>query len=146
MAGLMHVDIVDAESRVFAGEAEFLIINAFDGEIGIFPNHIPLISKLKPGVLRIKAPNQDNQKVFALSGGFIEVCDNNVLVMADIVERTDELDEQKLIEQKNLALNRLKHADTSSSTYEVAKAQAALEIAIAQLRALEYIKKRGKNF
>lgn len=144
MAGIMHVDIVDSESRIFAGEAEFLVVNAFDGELGIFPHHIAMVSKLKPGVLRIKLPNSDEQKIFALSGGFLEVYDNNVIVMADIVERTDELDEQKLLEQRDYALNRIKQADLSSSTVEVARAQAALEIAIAQLKAVEYIKKRGK--
>jgi F-type H+-transporting ATPase subunit epsilon len=137
---IMNVDLVDSESRIYAGEAEYLVISAFDGEIGIYPHHIPLISKLRPGLLRIKVPGDEEQKIFAISGGFLEVCDNSVIMMIDRLERTDELDEQRLIEQKNLALERVKHTG-SSSTSDVAKAMASLEIAIAQLKALEYIRK-----
>lgn len=142
MSGIMHVDLVDSESRIFAGDAEFLVVSAFDGEIGIFPHHIPLITKLKPGVLRIKIPNEQEQKVFAISGGFLEVCDNNVTIMADILERTEELDESRLLEQHQDALNKIKHTE-ASSTFEVAKAQASLEMAIAQLKALKYIKTKA---
>ncbi|MBY0380022.1 MAG: F0F1 ATP synthase subunit epsilon [Burkholderiales bacterium] len=141
MASIMNVDIVDSESRIFAGDTEYLVVSANDGEIGIYPHHVPLICKLKPGVLRIKLPGLDEQKVFAISGGFLEVCNNNVIVMADIVERTDELDEKRLIEQKNHAIEKLKHNE-ASSTYDVAKAQVALEIAIAQLKVLDYIRKK----
>lgn len=144
MANLMQVNFVDSESQIFTGEAEYLVVSAFDGEIGIFLHHTPLISKLVPGILRIKQPNKDEQLVFAISGGFIEVCDNRVIVLADIVERTEELDEKRLIEQKQDALQKLKHAD-STSTAEVAKAQAALEIAVAQLKAFDFLGKKIKH-
>ena len=144
MANLMQVNFVDSESQIFTGEAEYLVVSAFDGEIGIFPHHTPLISKLVPGILRIKQPNKDEQLVFAISGGFIEVCDNRVIVLADIVERTEELDEKRLIEQKQDALQKLKRAD-SISTAEVAKAQAALEIAVAQLKAFDFLGKKIKH-
>lgn len=144
MANLMQVNFVDSESQIFTGEAEYLVVSAFDGEIGIFPHHTPLISKLVPGILRIKQPNKDEQLVFAISGGFIEVCDNRVIVLADIVERTEELDEKRLIEQKQDALQKLKRAD-STSTAEVAKAQAALEIAVAQLKAFDFLGKKIKH-
>ena len=140
----MNVDIVDSESRIFTGDVEFLVVSAYDGEIGIFPHHVPLICQLKPGVLRIKLPNEDEQKVFAISGGFLEVSRNNVVVMADVVERTDELDEQRLLKQKEDAHNRLEKSGASSN-YEVAKSQVALEIAIAQLKALDYLKRKGSN-
>lgn len=144
MANLMQVNFVDSESQIFTGEAEYLVVSAFDGEIGIFLHHTPLISKLVPGILRIKQPNKDEQLVFAISGGFIEVCDNRVIVLADIVERTEELDEKRLIEQKQDALQKLKRAD-STSTAEVAKAQAALEIAVAQLKAFDFLGKKIKH-
>ncbi len=143
MANLMQVNFVDSESQIFTGDAEYLVVSAYDGEIGIFPHHMPLISKLVPGVLRIQLPNQETQLVFAISGGFIEVCDNRVIVLADTVERTDELDEKRLIEQKKDALQKLQRSD-STSTVEVAKAQAALEIAIAQLKALNFLNKKIK--
>lgn len=139
---VMSVDIVDSESRIYVGDAEYLVVSAFDGEIGIYPHHAPLISKLKSGLLRIKLPNEIDPKIFAISGGFIEVCDNNVIVMIDRLERTEELDESRLIEQKRIALEGIKHTETTN-TFDVAKAMASLEIAIAQLKALEYIKKRG---
>jgi len=144
MASIMNVDLVDSEGRIYAGEAEYLVISAFDGEIGIYPHHIPLISKLKPGVLRIQVPGETEQKIFAISGGFLEVCDNNVIVMIDRLERTDELDEARLVAQKQMALEKISHAE-SSNTIDVAKAMASLEIAVAQLKALDYIRKLGRN-
>ena len=143
MTNLMYVDFVDSESRIFAGEAEFIVVSGYDGEIGIYPNHTALISKLVPGVLRIKLPAQEEQLIFAISGGFLEVCNNTVIVLGDIVERTDELDEQRLLAQKTDALEKLKRAE-SSPTPDVAIAQASLEITIAQLKAFEFIRGRIK--
>ncbi len=137
---IMQVDIVDSEEEIFSGSIEYLIAPGSEGELGIYPNHAPLISKLKSGVLRLKAPDHETQLVFAISGGFLEIQGNHATVLADVVERTDELDAQRLIDQKTEALAKLKRAD-SSSTADVAHAQAALEIAIAQLKALDYIKK-----
>ena len=143
MTSLMHVDFVDSESRIFAGDVEYLVVSSYDGEIGIYPHHTPLISKLAPGILRIKEAGHDSQLIFAISGGFIEVCDKKVIVLADIVERTDELDEQRLLSQKADAIDKLKRA-ASSPTPDVAIAQASLEITIAQLKAFEFIKTRIK--
>lgn len=135
----MKVDVVDSEEQIFSGVAEFLVAPASEGEIGIYPNHIALITKLKPGVLRLQLPEQQFQQVFAISGGFLEVHSNHVTVLADIVERTEELDEARLIEQRNQAMAAVKKSDLT--TDEIAKAHASLEIAIAQLKAIEYIKK-----
>ncbi len=136
----IKVEVVDSEKQIFSGDVEYLVVPGSEGEIGIFPNHVPLISKLKPGVLRLQLPGEQKQAIFASSGGFVEIRRNQVIVLADIAVRTDELDEARLIEQKTSALDRIKHTDTSSAT-DVAKAQAALEIAIAQLKAVDYIKK-----
>jgi F-type H+-transporting ATPase subunit epsilon len=140
----MQVDLVDSEKQIFSGQVEYLVAPAYDGEIGIFPNHVPLIVKLKSGVLRLQVPGEEFQMVFAISGGFLEVKGNHVTVLADVVERTDELDEARLKEQMIAAQAREKHVD-SSMTADVAKAQAALEIAIAQLKALDYIKKQANR-
>ena len=139
-SNVMKVDIVDSEEQIFSGVAEFLVAPASEGEIGIYPNHIALISKLKPGVLRLQLPNEKFQLVFAISGGFMEVRTNHVTVLADVLERTEALDEAILIEQRNLAQSKVKNIDADNAK-ELAKAHAALEIAIAQLKAVDYIKK-----
>lgn len=144
MASLMLVDIVSSEEMIFSGKAEYIVAPALMGEIGIYPRHVPLISKLRSGVLRLQIPDQVEQLVLAISGGFLEVQDNHVTVLADVVERTTELDEIKLIEQKKQAEARIKHSGATISE-DVAKAYASLEIAIAQLKALEYIKKNSKR-
>ena len=137
---VMKVDVVDSEAQIFSGEAEFLVAPASEGEIGVYPNHIPLISRLKAGVLRLQVPNEQFQLVFAISGGFMEVRSNHVTVLADILDRAELLDEAKVVEQRNLAQSKVKNIDADNAK-ELAKAHAALEIAIAQLKAVDYIKK-----
>ncbi len=144
MAHIMRVDVVDSEKQIFSGEVEYLIAPASMGEVGVYPHHIPLISKLKSGVLRMQIPGETQQLILAISGGFLEVKDNHATVLADVIERTDALDEARLIEQRTAALAKIKHSG-STMTPDVAKAQAALEIAIAQLKALDYIKKHIKH-
>lgn len=145
MPNLIKVDLVDSEREIFSGEAEFIIAPAVEGELGIYPHHAPLISKLKPGVLRVKVPEQTEHLVFAISGGYIEIQNNHVSVLADIIERTDELDEARLLEQKAAAMAKIKHSDSTSLTYDVAMAEIALDLAIAQLKALDYLKKSSNK-
>lgn len=136
----MRVDLVSAEEQIFSGEAEFVVAPALDGEIGIFPHHVPLISKLKPGLFRVKLPHVELHLVFAISGGFIEVQGNCVTVLADIVERTDELDEAKLLEEKRLVEEKLKQtANAGDNDFKT------LEVIIAQLKAVEYINKYSRR-
>ncbi len=144
MASTMLVDVVSSEERIFSGKTEYIIAPALMGEMGVYPHHVPLISKLKSGVLRLQLPEQAEQLVLAISGGFLEVKDNHVTVLADVVERTAELDEAKCLEQKKQAEARLKHAEASIGE-DIASAYASLEIAIAQLKALDYIKKQSKR-
>ena len=141
----MRVDLVDSEQQIFSGDVEYLVANANDGEIGIYPHHIPLICKLKPGVLRLQIPGEKYQLIFAVSGGFLEVQGNHVTILADIVERTEALDEDRLIIKRDEALNKVQRTDSTTLSVDVAKAQAALEVAIAQLKALDYIKKHAKR-
>ena len=141
---MMLVDVVSSEERIFSGKAEYIVAPAIMGEMGVYPHHVPLISKLKSGVLRLQLPEQAEQLVLAISGGFLEVKDNRVTVLADVVERTAELDEAKCLEQKKQAEARLKRAEVSMGE-DVASAYASLEIAIAQLKALDYIKKQSKR-
>jgi F-type H+-transporting ATPase subunit epsilon len=143
MSNVMHLDLVDSESRVFEGEVEYVVATSIDGEIGIYPNHIGMIAVLIPGTLRVKLPNSDDQLVLALSGGYLEICNNKIVILADIVTRTDDLDEARLIEQKNNAIDKLSKSNVSS-TFDVAKAQASLEITIAQIKASQFLKNRKK--
>lgn len=145
MVKLMRVDLVDSEHQIYSGDVEHLVVTATDGELGIYPNHIPLICKLKPGVLRLQVPNEKYQLVFAVSGGFLEVQDNHATILADVVERTEKLDEHRLIAERDAAVAKIKHFGSSALTPDVAKAQAALEVAIAQLKALDYIKKHANR-
>ena len=144
MANLIRVDLVDSEHQIFSGDVEHLVVTASDGELGVYPHHVPIICKLKPGVLRLQIPNEKYQLIYAVSGGYLEVQDNHATILADTVERTEKLDEERLIAKHAEALAKVEQSD-SSLTYDVAKAQAALEVAIAQLKALDYIKKYAKR-
>jgi F-type H+-transporting ATPase subunit epsilon len=140
MTSVMQVEVVDSEKSIFSGEVEFLVASSISGEVGIYPHHAPLIIKLKPGVLRLKLVGKAQHLIFAVSGGFLEVQHNHLTVLADIIERTDELDEKRLQEQQKEAMAKLESAKSLSSL-EVARAQASLEVSIAQLKALEYLKR-----
>ena len=133
MSKTIKIDVVDSEKLIFSGDVEYFVAPGSEGELGVFPNHIPIIVKLKPGVLRLR--NIDSTElILAISGGFLEVSLNAAIVLADIIERTDQLDEAKLIEQKNLAVEKIKNQEDSY------KSDVSLEIAIAQLKSLEYIR------
>ena len=140
----MQVDLVSSEEQIFSGEAEFLVAPGSEGEIGIYPRHIPLISKLSPGVVRVKLPQKEMHLVYVISGGFLEVQGNKVTVLADVVERTDSLDQAKLLEEKRIAEERLKRSAASMDRDDV-KAYAALEMIIAQLKAVDYLHKQSRR-
>ncbi len=141
MSNVIHLDLVDSESRIFEGDVEYIIATSVNGEIGIYPNHIGLITILAPGSLRIKMVDKAQQLILALSGGYLEVYDNKIVILADIVRRTNELDEARLIEQKNEAMQKLSKSD-SSLTYDVAKVQASLDIAIAEIKTVQFLRNR----
>ncbi len=136
MVKLMRATLVDSEHQIFSGDVEHLVVTASGGELGVYPNHIPLICKLKPGVLRLQIPNEKYQQVYAVSGGYLEVQNNHATILADVVERTEKLDEERLVAEHDAAVARVKRCG-SSSNIDIAKAQVALEVAIAQLKTLE---------
>lgn len=144
MTQVMQINIVDSEKQIFSGAVEYFVAPSLEGEVGIYPNHASLLTKLKSGIVRLQLPNEESQAVFAISGGFLEILNNQAIILVDIAERTDSLDEARLIEQKELALAKLKQSGVIGST-DVAKAQASLEIAIAQLKAIEHIKKQARQ-
>jgi F-type H+-transporting ATPase subunit epsilon len=139
MAATMHVDIVSAEEAIYSGEAEFLAAPAQMGEVGIYPGHTPLITRIKPGALRMKIPNQAEEELVFVSGGLLEVQPEVVTILADTAVRGDDLDEAKALEAKKKAEDAMKDR---SDKMDFARAQAELAEAVAQLQAIQKLRKR----
>jgi F-type H+-transporting ATPase subunit epsilon len=133
MANTIHVDVVSAEALIFSGEAEFVALPGEAGELGIYPKHTPLITRIKPGAVRIKVVGQAEDEFVFVAGGILEVQPNAVTVLADTAIRGADLDEAKAAEAKKLAEEAMNSKD---SKIDYAKAQAELATAIAQLAAI----------
>ena len=139
MANTIHVDVVSAEEEIFAGEAEFVALPGEAGELGIYPQHTPLITRIRPGAVRIKVPGRDDEEFVFVAGGILEVQPNGVTVLADTAIRGHDLDEAKAAEAKKLAEEALNNRE---SEIDYAKAQAELAAAVAQLAAIEKLRKK----
>ena len=136
----MRVEVFSTEQMIFSGEAEFVVAPATEGEIGVYPQHVPLLTRIKPGVLRLKVPGSSEEVLVAVSGGMMEVQPSLITVLADTAIRGEDLDEARANEAKRAAEDSLKRATDDLST---AKAHAALAVAIAELKALDFLKKRA---
>ena len=136
----MHLDIVSAEEEIFSGNVKNIIAAAMMGEVGIYPKHTPMITPLKPGEVKI-ITEQDEEMLFFISGGVIEVQPEIVTVLADTAIRGEDLDEAIAEESKNRAEEAL--ADKSDNI-DAAKALAELAQAAAQLKMIETIRKKAK--
>ena len=137
---IMHLDIVSAEEEIFSGNVKNIIAAAMMGEVGIFPKHTPMITPLKSGEVKI-ITDQDEEKLFFISGGVLEVQPDIVTVLADTAIRGEDLDEAKAAEAKKRAEEAL--ADKSDNI-DAAKALAELAQAAAQLKMIEKIRKKSK--
>jgi len=140
MAMTIHLDVVSAESSIFSGLAEFVVAPALLGEVGIYPRHAPLISRMKPGALRVKLPDQSDELVIYISGGLLEVQPGIITVLADTAIRGADLDEGKALEAKKAAEEVMKD---KSAKIDYARAQAELAEAMAQLQTLEKLRKKS---
>ena len=140
MAMTMHVDIVSAEESIFSGTVEELYAPGEMGEVGIFPRHTQLVTRLKPGEVRVKREGQSEQEMYYVSGGILEVQPHVVTVLADTAVRAKDLDEAAALEAKKQAEEAL--ADKKSD-FDYAKAQTELAEAVAQLRTIQKIRKQG---
>ena len=140
MAMTVHVDIVSAEEQIFSGLAEFVSLPGEAGELGILPGHMPLMTRIKPGAVRVKRQNEAEEEVVFVAGGILEVQPGLVTVLADTAIRGKDLDEAKALEAKRLAEEALQNQSTE---LDYAKAQAELAEAIAQIAAIEKLRKRG---
>ena len=138
MAMTLHVDIVSAEAEIFSGTVTMVFAPAEMGEVGIAPRHAPLLTRLKPGEIRIQQADGAEQSFF-VSGGMLEVQPHVVTVLADTAIRAHDLDEAAAVAAKERAERLLadKHADI-----DYAKAQAELAQSIAQLRAIQKLRNK----
>lgn len=138
-APTMRVDVVSAEESIFSGEAEFVVLPGIVGELGIYPRHTPLFTQIRPGSVRMKLPNQEQEELVFVQGGFLEVQPHHVTVLADTAIRAKDLDEKAALEAKRAAEEAMVN---KNSAEEVAKAEAELSAAIAQLQAIRKLRNR----
>ncbi|MDO6387283.1 MULTISPECIES: F0F1 ATP synthase subunit epsilon [Uliginosibacterium] len=139
MAMTVHVDVVSAEEEIFSGLAEIVSLPGESGDLGILPGHAPLLTRIRPGTVRIKLPNKSEEEVIFVAGGMLEVQPNLVTVLADTAIRGKDLDEAKAMEAKKRA-EELMTARQGEVNY--AAAQAELAEAIAQLAAIDKFRHR----
>ena len=137
MAKTIHVDIVSAEQEIFSGEAEMVIAPGEAGELGIMPEHMPMLTRVKPGTLRIQKGGEE--EIIYVSGGMMEVQPDRVTVLADTSVRAHDLDEAKAMEAERLAKEALTNR---TAAMDSAKAQAELAEAVAQLAAIRKLRQR----
>ena len=134
----LHVDVVSAEEQIFSGEAKFVALPGESGELGILPQHTPLITRIKPGAVRIERPDGTEEFVF-VAGGILEVQPHRVTVLADTAIRGKDLDEAKAVEAKKQAEEALKNA---MSELDQAAIQNELLTLAAQVAALRKFRKK----
>lgn len=137
---VLHIDVVSAEESIFSGEAQFVILPGEAGELGIYPRHAPLITRIKPGIVRIKRVEGEEEHVF-VAGGILEVQPTGVTVLADTAVRGRDLDEAKASE----ALKRAEEARRNArDKLEIAKVEAEMAVLTAQrIAAILYKNRQG---
>ncbi len=140
MAMTIHVDVVSAEESIFSGLAEFVALPGEAGELGILPGHVPLMTRIRPGEVRLKLPNQEVEELIFVAGGLLEVQPGLVTVLADTAIRGKDLDEAKALEAKAKAEEAMKNA---TSDLDLAKATGEFAAMAAQLAAIQKLRKRG---
>jgi F-type H+-transporting ATPase subunit epsilon len=133
------VDVVSAEKSLFSGEAEFVVAPAKMGEVGIYPNHAPMITTLKPGSVRIKLSGKAEEELIYVSGGILEVQPGSVTVLSDTAVRGQDLDEAKANQAKKAAEDAL---NKQKGDIDYAKAQAELAEAAAMIQAIQRLRKK----
>jgi len=139
MAATIHVDVVSAEESIFSCEAEFVVLPGEAGELGIYPRHTPLITRIKPGAVRIVPAGGGDEQLIFVNGGIIEIQPNVITVLADTAIRGHDLDEAKAAE----ALKAAEEARRSAkSNEEQAIAEASISTMAAQLAAIRKLRKR----
>ncbi len=135
----IRVDVVSAEESIFSGEAEFVVLPGEAGELGIYPRHTPLITRIKPGVVRIRQAGSTEEEQVFVAGGILEVQPNVITVLADTAVRAKDLDEAKANESLRAAEEARKNA---TSDLEIAEVEAEISALAAQLAAIKKLRGR----
>ena len=135
----IHVDVVSAEESIFSGEAKFVALPGENGELGILPRHTPLITRIKPGAVRIEKADGSGEEFVFVAGGILEVQPGTVTVLADTAIRGKDLDEAKAIEAKKLAEEAMRNA---KSDIDLAKAQGEFATMAAQIAAIQKLRRK----
>ncbi len=135
----LHVDVVSAEALIYSGDATFVALPGEVGELGIYPRHTPLITRIRPGSVRVQKPDGSEEFVF-VAGGILEVMPDHVTVLSDTAIRGEDLDEQRANEARSRAEEAMKNA---KSDVDLARAQSELAVLAAELAALR--RYRGKK-
>jgi F-type H+-transporting ATPase subunit epsilon len=139
MPNTIHVDVVSAEESIYAGEAEFVVLPGEVGELGIYPQHTPLITRIKPGTVRIRPAGGGEEELIFVAGGVLEVQPKVITVLADTAIRGHDLDEAKA----NEALKRAEEARSKAQDKaEVAAVEAELATLAAQLAAIRKLRQK----
>ncbi len=137
MAHTLQVDVVSAEQSIYSGEAEFVVLPGEAGELGIYPQHTPLITRIKPGAVRIKPPNGADEELIFVAGGILEVQPSVVTVLADTAIRGHDLDEVKATEAVKRAEEAMRN---TQDKLEIATLQAEYAMMAAQLAAIRKLR------
>ncbi|HUO44137.1 MAG TPA: F0F1 ATP synthase subunit epsilon [Burkholderiales bacterium] len=138
MAATIHVDVVSAEESIYSGDAEFVVLPGEDGELGVLPRHAPLLTRIKPGSVRIRKPGGEEELVF-VAGGILEIQPEVVTVLADTAIRGHDLDEAKALEAKQRAEEALRSA---TDKQEIAVVEGELAMLAAQIATIRKLRKK----
>ena len=136
----LHVEVVAAERSILSGEADEVLADTVKGQIGILPRHAAMLTLLVPGTVRLRRGNEE--EILAVGGGFLEVSENNVVVLADSAERAEEIDVARAEEARRRAAARVRG---STPDIDQDRAQAALARSLSRLRAVEVYRRRGRG-
>jgi len=139
MANTIHIDVVSAEESIYSGEAEFVALPGEAGELGIYPRHTPLITRIRPGAVRIKPAGGGEEELIFVQGGILEVQPTVITVLADTAIRGADLDEAKASEALKKAEEARRNAKDKQ---EVASVEAELATLAAQLAAIRKLRQR----
>lgn len=139
MAHTLQVNIVSAEQAIFSGEADMVVAPGESGELGILPQHAPLLTRIKPGVVKVKLAGKDEEEVIYVSGGILEVQPKVLTILADISIRAHDLDEAKVLEAKQAAEEALANR---ASGQDRAMVLAELAQVAAQWQAIQKLRKK----
>ena len=135
----LQVSVVSAEGSIFEGEAKFVALPGEGGELGILPRHTPLITRIKPGAVRIERADNGQEEFVFVAGGILEVQPDRVTVLADTAIRGHDLDEAKALEAKRVAEEAMKNA---KSDIDLARAQSEFAMMAAQIAAIQKLRRK----